>query len=130
MTTLLHHVMIHPVMRMSEAKSDSTKPLTVRIPEEEYRYLKEYADRHRVSLNCLAAEAIAEYRAKIERGQAVADIRAFQEKLRDGRREGGDSLELLRDLRAARGNPGNSPDEKAEKPGRPRRPGRIAGKKP
>lgn len=58
--------MIHMVMRMKNAETDSTKPLTVRIPEEEYEYLKEYAGTRHISMNWLVAEAIAEYRSKIE----------------------------------------------------------------
>lgn len=85
------------------AKSDSAKPLTVRLSAEEYTYLKKYAEKRHISLNCLVSEALAEYRARIERDQAVAEIQAFQESLRDGgRTAGGDSVELLHRLRESR----------------------------
>lgn len=111
MTSIAHHDMIHMVMQMKGIETDSTKPLTVRIPEEEYEYLKEYAGTRHVSLNWLVAEAIAEYRSKIERGQAVKEIQAFQAKLRDGRKEGCDSVDLLHRLREARSDLGDGSGE-------------------
>lgn len=90
---------------MRITKNDSVKPITVRIPAEEYEYLREYADAHRVSLNWLVAEAIADYRAKIERSQAIMEIQAFQEELRDGRNKGSDSVDLLCNLRETRVGP-------------------------
>ena len=127
LTCIAHHVMMHLVMQMKAKKSDPTKPLTVRLPAGEYDYLKEYADKHRVSLNWLAAEAIAEYRSKIERGQAIADIQAFQERLKDGRREGGDSVDLLHQLRETHGRLENEHIEQAGEAAHRLRPGRNEG---
>lgn len=76
----------------------------------------------------MVAEAIAEYRSKIERGQAVADIQAFQERLRDGRMEGGDSVDLLHRLREARGGLGVGHDEKTAEARHRLRTGRDEGK--
>ncbi|MCL6613124.1 MAG: type II toxin-antitoxin system HicB family antitoxin [Firmicutes bacterium] len=89
------------------SKNDSSRPLTVRIPEEDYEYLKAYAAAHHVSLNQLAAEAIAEYRSRVERTQAIEEIQAFQERLRELRKEGVDSVDLLHRLREARGGFGD-----------------------
>jgi len=123
LTSFTHHDMIHMVMRMKNAETDSTKPLTVRIPEEEYEYLKEYAGTRHISMNWLVAEAIAEYRSKIERGQAIKEIQAFQERLRDGREEGCDSVDLLHRLREARSDLGDGSGEDSAETGSRLRPG-------
>lgn len=109
------------------AKSDPTKPLTVRISEEEYEYLKEYAGKRRVSLNCLVTEAIAEYRSKIERGQVLTEIQALQERLRDGRAEGCDSIDLLHQLREARSGLEDGSGDNSGEPEHPPRPGGDGG---
>lgn len=77
------------------------KPITVRIPAEQYEYLKSYAETHGISLNLLAVEAISEYMAKIERDRTVAAIQAYQEELRE-HGEGIDSVNVLREMREAR----------------------------
>lgn len=92
---------MHLVMQMKVRKEETAKPLTVRIPAEQYEYLKSYAEAHGVSLNLLAAEAISEYRAKIERDRTVAAIQAHQEELRE-HGEGIDSVNVLREMREAR----------------------------
>ena len=66
---------------------------------------------------------IAEYRSKLERGQAVKEIQAFQERLRDGRTEGSDSVGLLHQLREDRGGIGDVHGENAEETKSRLRPG-------
>ena len=73
-------------------------------------------------MNSLVAEAIAEYRSKIERGQVLTEIQAFQERLRDDRIEGGDSVGLLHQLREARGGLGDGDGENAGETEHPLRP--------
>ncbi|MDI7248185.1 MAG: hypothetical protein QME92_12105 [Bacillota bacterium] len=80
------------------------KPITARIPEEEYERLKKYAATRDISLNSVVAEAIAQYEARVERREAISRIRAFQRRLRDARKQGSDSVELLRQIREARAN--------------------------
>lgn len=98
------HGMMHLVMQMMKANDGSLKPITVRIPEEEYERLKKYACARDISLNSVVAEAIAQYEARVERREAISRIHAFQRRLRDGHKQGSDSVELLRQIREARAN--------------------------
>lgn len=94
--------MMHAVMHMMKANGGSLKPLTVRIPAEEYERLKKYARAQDISLNSVVAEAIAQYEARAERREAISRIRAFQRRLRESRKQGSDSVEFLRQMREAR----------------------------
>ena len=98
------HGMMHLVMQMMRANDGSLKPITVRIPEEEYERLKKYAATRDISLNSVVAEAIAQYEARVERREAISRIHAFQRRLRDAHKQGSDSVELLRRIREARAN--------------------------
>lgn len=104
MTSSMTHGMMHMVMHAMKAKGGSLKPITVRIPEEEYERLKKYATARDISLNSVVAEAIAQYEARVERREAISRIRAFQRRLRDTHEQGSDSVELLRQIREARAN--------------------------
>lgn len=104
MTSPMTHDMMHMVMHVMKANDRSLKPITVRIPEEEYGRLKKYAAARDISLNSVVAEAIAQYEARVERREAISRIHAFQRRLRDAHKQGSDSVELLRRIREARAN--------------------------
>ncbi len=95
---------MHMVMHMMKPNDGSLKPITVRIPEEEYERLKKYAATRDISLNSVVVEAIAQYEARVERREAISRIHAFQRRLRDAHKQGSDSVELLRRIREARAN--------------------------
>ena len=113
MPSSMTHGMMHAVMHMMKANDGSLKPITVRIPEEEYERLKKYATARDISLNSVVAEAIAQYEARVERREAISRIRAFQRRLRDARKQGSDSVELLRQIREARANQQLLDDERS-----------------
>lgn len=102
MTCVVHHGMMHMVMRMNSARDRASKAITVRIPEGDYERLREYAAARNISLNSMVAEAIAQYQTKLERQHAIGEIKAFQARLRNGRKEGADSVDLLRHIRETR----------------------------
>lgn len=90
------------VMRMMKSHDGSLKPITVRIPRDEYERLRRHAAARDISLNSVVAEAIAEYEARVERREAIDRIRALQRRLRDAHKQGTDSVELLRQIRQVR----------------------------
>lgn len=102
MMQMVMHTMTHMATKRQSPPKTTSKAITVRIPEADYEQLKKYAASRNVSLNSMVAEAIAQYQTKIERQHAISQIEAFQAQLRDGRREGSDSVEILRDVRQTR----------------------------
>ena len=102
MTCVMHHDMMHMVMHMKSTRDSSSKAITVRIPEGDYERLREYAAARNISLNSMVAEAIAQYQTKLERQYVIGEIKAFQARLRNGRKEGADSVDLLRHIRETR----------------------------
>ncbi|NPV52657.1 MAG: hypothetical protein HPY71_03940 [Firmicutes bacterium] len=109
LTCDMHYDMMHMVMHMKDANNNSPKAITVRIPGDEYERLRKYAAARNVSLNSVVAEAIAQYGTKLERHQAISRIQTFQMQLRDGRKEGSDSVDSLRRIRETRSKRGDKP---------------------
>lgn len=105
---------MHPVMRMDESSREAIKAITVRVPEKEYDTLKTYAEAHRVSLNTVVADAIAEHTARLERKAALEDIAAFQKRL--GKTTTPTSVEDLYEIRRARTGPITSDRPKGDAP--------------
>lgn len=91
--------MMHLVMNMHDATGKSHRAITVRIPKDEYERLKEYSTAHRVSLNSVVSDAIAEHAMRIERQQLLDDIAKFHQRLQPS---SGDSVDYLRKLREGR----------------------------
>jgi len=91
--------MMHLVMNMNDATGKSYRAITVRIPKDEYERLKGYSTAHRVSLNSVVSDAIAEHAMRIERQQLLDDIAEFHRRLQPS---SGDSVDYLRKLREGR----------------------------
>jgi hypothetical protein len=98
-------------MARGSGTSDSkVKPITVRLNRSDYLVLKDHAAAQGISLNSILSDAVARYRAQVEREKAVGDIRVFQARLRSAHGLGTDSVPLLRDLRAGDGRQSASED--------------------
>ncbi|MDI6871100.1 MAG: hypothetical protein QME79_07045 [Bacillota bacterium] len=76
--------------------------ITVRLPQEDYESLRKQAEARGVSLNCLAAEALAQYRVGQQRLQLLKEIDAFRKRLEERHGVGEDSVHALRAMRLAR----------------------------
>ena len=92
------------VTRRSEREND-IKSITVRIPRDEYMFLRKYADARDVSMNVVITEAVSEYWAKVKRRQALDRIQSLQAKLRRTGQTGSDSVQILREIREERSDP-------------------------
>ena len=87
------------------------KPLaaiTVRLPQSDYDRLRDAARERGVSLNSLAAEALAQYGLVAQREQVLEQMKALRESLPPLGEEEPDSTELLRQLRRERSERGGS----------------------
>lgn len=78
--------------------------ITVRLPHEDYEHLRGLADARGVSLNCLAAEALAQYRVAEQRQELLKEIDAFRAQLKPAAEGEEDSTTMLRRLRLERVN--------------------------
>jgi hypothetical protein len=76
--------------------------ITVRLPREEYEQLREQAELRGVSLNCLAAEALAEYNVGEKRRKLLKEISAFRATLKPFPEGTEDSAAMLRRIRLER----------------------------
>lgn len=106
--------MMHRVMQMDAPKREPTKAITVRVPEQEYNTLRTYAEDHKLSLNMVVSDAIAEHTAKLERRAVLNDIAAFQKRL--GKTTEPTSVEDLYEIRRARTGLFTSDRTEAETP--------------
>ena len=95
------------VIHMDDARRDSIKAITVRIPQSEYDALRDYSRKHGVSLNMVVADAIARHTEILEREAVLDDIAAFQKRL--GKTTEPTSVEDLREIRLGRTVP-HAPD--------------------
>lgn len=93
-------VMMHMVMHMKKSDHDATRAITVRIPEGEYKLLKDYAAARGKSLNMIVSDAIATATAGIRRRAVLSEIAAFQEK--HGLRSRPTAVEDVREIRLER----------------------------
>jgi len=84
---------------------EKLKAITVRLPEKDYMLIRDYARSQGLSMNMVVSDAIAEYGAKIARRQALLRIRRLQQRQRERRGPIGNSVELLREMRAERSTP-------------------------
>jgi len=111
LTINAHRSMILMVIHMNDAQRNSTKAITVRIPQSEYEALRDYSRKRGVSLNMVVADAIARHTAMLEREAVLDDIAAFQKRL--GRTTEPTSVEHLREIRRSRTVP-RAPDNSKE----------------
>lgn len=103
---------------MAESKASKqlgARALTVRMEQQGYLFLKELADSRGVSVNALAAEAVAEFARRLQREQVIREIKSLHEEMRKTGRDSIDSVELIRQAREERA-------EHIDRLTRPRRP--------
>lgn len=91
-----------PAARGRRKGRRETAAITVRLPREEYEQLREQAETRGVSLNCLAAEALSQYRAATQRREVLKEIEAFRAKLKPLAEGEEDSTTALRRIRGER----------------------------
>lgn len=89
---------------MSQDSGDRQKlrSITVRLPERDYMLIRDYAESQELSMNAVISDAVAEYGARVSRREALRRICLLQERQRERRKPVGDSVELLREMRAER----------------------------
>lgn len=85
----------------SGTQPKETAAMTVRLPREDYEAFREAAEARGVSLNFLAAEALAQYRVLSQRREALAQMKARQSRAKPVA-EGFDSTAILREQRLER----------------------------
>ena len=88
------------VMHMTKSDRESSRAITVRIPESEYMLLRDRAQEYGVSLNTLVADAIAEQTSRIKRQALLDDIADFHRRL--GKMTPPTSVDDIREIRLER----------------------------
>lgn len=96
----LMRAMMHMVMHMRKSERDATKAITVRIPESEYKVLRDYAAAQGKSLNMIVSDAVATATAGLRRRAVLSEIAAFQKK--HGLRSKPTAVDDVREIRLER----------------------------
>jgi len=104
---------MHTMTRKPDMSQTEVKAITVRLPLDDYRRLKDYACVRDVSLNAVVTEAIDEYGRKIERREILRQLEDFHKELRASGRPGGNSVELLREMRKERTDAKTGPGDRS-----------------
>jgi hypothetical protein len=89
-------------MSPSSADREKLKTITVRLPRRVYCAIRDHAANKGVSMNAILSGIITEYAAKTTLRGALERIRVLQERQKERSGPTSDSVELLREMRAAR----------------------------